>query len=86
VALASLLAGLAGAGLLALLERLTTNARRVWTIAAVVLLLISLAGPLGGVKPSTVVALICLHVLVGGALIVGYRRASTADGVGSESR
>lgn len=77
VAIASLLAGLAGWGLLALLGRVTTNARRVWTIVAGIVLLVSLAGPLGGVQPSTVVALICLHVLVGGALIVGFRRSVT---------
>lgn len=74
VLIAGLLVGLIGAGLLALLERFTTRARLVWTIAAVVVLLVSLAGPLGGVKPSTVVALICLHLLVGGVLIVGFGR------------
>jgi hypothetical protein len=77
VAIVSLLAGLAGWGLLMLVRRFAANQRKIWAMGAVVVLLVSLAGPLGGVRPSTVVALICLHVLVGTVLIVGFLRSVT---------
>ena len=48
VAVSTLLAGLAGWALLALLERLTARARTVWTVVAALVLLVSLLGPLGG--------------------------------------
>lgn len=86
VALASLLAGLAGLGVLTLLARSRTDVRRAWTVVAAVVLLLSFAGPAGGVQLSTVVALGCLHLLVGGVLLVGFRRSVTVTGGASESR
>lgn len=45
VAVSTLLAGLAGWASLALLERLTARARPVWTVVAVLVLALSLLGP-----------------------------------------
>ncbi len=47
VILVSILAGLAGWGLLAVLERFTARAGRTWTVLSLAVLVISLAGPLG---------------------------------------
>jgi hypothetical protein len=66
----TLLAGLAAWGLLALLERLTSRARAVWIVVAVLALLISLAGPLGGAVTATAaVGLACMHVAAAAILI-----------------
>lgn len=77
VASASLLAGLAGWVLLAVLERLTPRARTTWTIAALAALTLSLAGPLAGVTPASVIALAFLHLLVAAVLITGLRRSAS---------
>ncbi|MEV4199878.1 DUF6069 family protein [Micromonospora globbae] len=71
VAVAAALAALAGWGLLALLERVTTRARALWTTIAVVVLLISLVGALGGVGAGAVATFVLLHLTVGVVLIVG---------------
>jgi hypothetical protein len=77
VVVASVLAGLAGWALLALLERHAPKARTIWTGIAVAVLAASvLAGPLGGVTTSAKVALAGLHLLVGAVLIVGLRRTA----------
>jgi hypothetical protein len=70
----SLVAGLAGWGLLVLLERFTAHGRRIWTIIAAVILVVSLAGPAGGTTTGSVITLILLHLVVGAILIVGLRR------------
>jgi hypothetical protein len=76
VVLTTLLAGLAGWGLLALLERFTTRARRTWIVIALVVLVLSLAaGPLGGVTAGAKVALACLHLAAGAVLIPLLGRA-----------
>jgi hypothetical protein len=69
VIVASLLAGLAGWALLAMLERVGRRPRGLWTAIAVVALVLSLAGPLGGVTTAAKVALACMHVATAGALI-----------------
>ncbi|WP_370617375.1 DUF6069 family protein [Mumia qirimensis] len=76
VTLASLFAGLAGWTLLALLERVTPHARTAWTWLAIGSYLVSLAGPLGGVSASAVLAFAALHTTVAVVLIVGMRHAS----------
>ncbi|MEH0845411.1 DUF6069 family protein [Micromonospora sp. CPCC 205711] len=77
VVVTTVVAGLAGWALLALLERLTGRARVVWTGIAVAVLLVSLLGPLtGGVGAPATVTLLVLH-LAAGLLIPGLRR--TAD-------
>ena len=48
VAVASAVGGLAGWGVLAILERFTTNPRRAWVIVASIALLASLSAPLSG--------------------------------------
>jgi hypothetical protein len=70
VASFTLLAGLVAWGLLAVLERVTTPARRVWIIVAVVALLISLLGPLGGgVTATAAIGLACMHLVAAAILI-----------------
>lgn len=67
----SLLAGLAGWGLLAVLERRTARARRIWTIIGATVLVVSLGGPLfgAGVSTSSRITLAALHLGVGGVLL-----------------
>src|SRR4051794_2683019 len=70
VVLTGLVAGLVAWGVLALLERFTSHARGLWRALAAVVLVLSLAGPLGAVTTSATVALVVLHLVVGGVLIV----------------
>lgn len=69
VAGSSLLAGLAGWGLLALLERVTARARPLWTGVAVAVAALSLLGPQAGVTTGATVVLVVLHVVVAAVLI-----------------
>ncbi|BCJ30475.1 DUF6069 family protein [Actinocatenispora sera] len=74
VIVATLVVGLAGWGLRALLDRLTGRARTVWTVIAATVLALSLLGPVGSaVGGGTVAALIGLHLLVGLVLLLGLR-------------
>ncbi|AXI80302.1 DUF6069 family protein [Peterkaempfera bronchialis] len=79
VLVASLLVGLAGWGLLALLERgAPERARTRWTAVAVVVLVLSLAGPLpGGATTAAKVALTCMHLAAGAVLIPLLSRSAT---------
>jgi hypothetical protein len=71
---ATLVTGLVGWGLRALLDRLTGRARTVWTVIATIVLALSLLGPVGSaVGGGTVAALIGLHLLVGLVLLLGLR-------------
>ncbi|MEV4135139.1 DUF6069 family protein [Dactylosporangium sp. NPDC049742] len=70
------IAGLLGWGLLALLERFTAKGRTIWTVIAVVFLLLSLLGPLGGTDAGTKVSLALLHLLVGAVIITAFTRTS----------
>ncbi|MGC5385882.1 DUF6069 family protein [Micromonospora chalcea] len=77
VAVSTLLAGLSGWALLALLERLTARARTVWTVVAGLVLLVSLLGPLsGGVGRAATLTLVAFHLVAGTVLITGLRRAA----------
>lgn len=69
-------AGLVGWGLLALLERFAERARTIWTVVAVLVLLLSLIGPLGGTDAGTKVSLVILHLLVGSVIITAFTRTS----------
>ena len=71
VVAASLVVGLAAWGSLALLERLAERARRIWTVIAFAVLVLSLSGPLGAVGPASTVALACMHLAVAAVLIPG---------------
>jgi Family of unknown function (DUF6069) len=74
---ASLIASLAGWGLLAMLERRTPHARLIWTIAALAVLLVSLSLPLSaGTTASTRAALAAMHVAVAAVLIPALRSRS----------
>ena len=74
------LSALLGWGLLAVLERITGKGRMIWTIVAVVLLLVSLVGPFSGdTDTGSRVVLALLHVSVAVVLIPllpGPRRSS----------
>jgi hypothetical protein len=73
----ALVAGLLGWLLLTLLERRTPRARAAWTGAALLVLVLSLALPLGAATTtSATVGLIVLHLVVGAAVIPAL--ASTA--------
>lgn len=75
VAVVTLLAGLAGWALLAVLERWTARPARTWRIVALVVLAVSLLGPLGGaVGAAATLVLLLLHVAVGAVLVVGLVR------------
>ncbi|MET7750796.1 DUF6069 family protein [Micromonospora sp. NPDC005367] len=72
VVVAALTAGLAAWGLLALLERTVGHPVRTFRIIALVVLVLSLAGPLGGgVDINSRLALLAMHLTVGAALILG---------------
>lgn len=51
------------------------RARTVWTALGPVVLLLSVAGPLGGLTTGAVVGLLLLHLVVGAVLVVGLRRS-----------
>ena len=76
VALATGLAGLAGWGLLALLERFTTPARVAWTTTAIVALVLSLAGPLGATTAAAKAVLIAMHLVAAAVLIPTLARTA----------
>jgi Family of unknown function (DUF6069) len=70
VVVASVLAGLAGWGLLAVLERChTERPQHLWTVIARCVLALSLLGPLVSGIGSAKLALASLHLLAGGVLI-----------------
>jgi hypothetical protein len=68
---------LAGWGLLALLERRTVNARKVWTVVAVISCVTSLGSPLfSGIGIGAKLGLASLHLVVGAAITLGLRRTA----------
>ena len=67
----------AGWGLLAILERRTLNARKVWTVVAVIVCITSLGSPLNsGIGTGAKLGLAALHLVVGAAAILGFRRTA----------
>ncbi|MFF4621710.1 DUF6069 family protein [Nonomuraea jabiensis] len=77
VIVASLVAGLAGWALLAVLERRAARPGRVWTITALVVLVLSLSGPLASaVGLAATLVLMLLHLVVGAVLVAGLARPS----------
>ncbi len=75
VVLASLAAGLAGWALLAVLERFTAKARRIWTITALAVLALSLTGPLGSATgTAATLVLLLMHLVVGSVVVLGLTR------------
>ncbi len=78
-------AGLAGWVLLAILRRCTSHATRIWTVIAALVLVVSLAGPLGGVDPASRWCLAVLHILVGSAIIGTLRRVVGTNATGNRA-
>lgn len=73
----SLLASLLAWGLLGVLEARTRRSRTIWTITAVVVLLVSMIGPLtGGDTTASKASLVVLHLSVAAALIPLLRRTT----------
>jgi hypothetical protein len=80
VAVAPIVSGLAGWGLLALLERLFGGrGLRAWQLIAIVVGALSLISPVTmGLSAATVGWLLAFHVLVGAILIIGFSVSSPA--------
>lgn len=85
VTLTSLVAGLAGWATLAILERWTRHARRLWTAIACLVFVVSLAGPLAAVDTAATIVLLTLHSLVAAIVIWGLRRSGPTAGRGDPS-
>ncbi|WP_229075824.1 DUF6069 family protein [Actinoplanes sp. DH11] len=80
VVVTALLAGLAAWCLLALLERTTRHPARTFRIVALLVLAVSLAGPLSaGVDTTSRLALLGMHTTVGAALILGLPARRACD-------
>jgi hypothetical protein len=69
VVVTALVAGLAAWGLLAWLERRSPRGRVIWRAIAAPVLVLSLAGTLGGVTTTDKLMLVALHLIVGLPLI-----------------
>lgn len=78
VVIAALVAGLAGVGSLRLLERWTSRPLTIWTVAAAVILILSLLGPLGATSAAAAGSLLALHGVVAAPLIVAVHRSRRA--------
>lgn len=73
----TVLVGLAAWALLAILERATRRAATAWTCVAVAVLLLSLAGPVGGAATGGgKAALAAMHLAAAAVLIPGLRRTT----------
>lgn len=79
VVVLSAVASLAGWALLAILERLTSHPRTIWTVVAVVVFLISLGGPQSGtgISSENRLMLTLIHVVVAAVLIPTLSRTSS---------
>ncbi|MEJ3652221.1 DUF6069 family protein [Actinomycetes bacterium KLBMP 9759] len=76
VILNALVPSLLGWAVLAVLERRTRRARTIWTVVALVVTLLSLAGPLtGAADPGSLITLVLLHLVVAAVLVPALRRA-----------
>jgi Ca2+/Na+ antiporter len=74
---ATLIASLVGWGLLAMLERRTSHARQIWTVVALIGLLVSLSLPFSaGTTTATKAVLALMHVAVAAVLIPSLRSGS----------
>ncbi len=77
VVVAALVGSLAGWGLLGLLRRFTARARTVWTVTAIVAVLVSLAGPLSAIASAgTKASLVAMHLAVATVLIAVLRQTT----------
>jgi uncharacterized membrane protein len=76
VALATLVAGLAGWGLLAFLERRTKSAWTIWRNIAIAVLVLSMLGPIGAEEASGRTALSVMHAFAGAIIIRNFSRTA----------
>jgi hypothetical protein len=78
VVVMSLGSSLAGWALLAVLERITSRARTIWTVAAVAVLAVSYSAPLfgAGVPTASRITLAVMHTVVAAVLVPLLRRSS----------
>lgn len=73
----AMVVSLLGWALLALLEKGTRRARTIWTVTAVAVLALSLAGPLvGGATAASKITLAAMHVALAAVLIPALYRSS----------
>ncbi|UOQ90176.1 DUF6069 family protein [Agromyces endophyticus] len=73
----ALLMGFAAWGVIALLERVTRHGRRIFAIVGWTLLALSLLGPVGaGASGAVLVTLLAMHLVTGGAIIIGLPLAA----------
>jgi hypothetical protein len=89
VAGTSLVAALASWALLALLERFTARARTIWTAIALLVALLSLAGPLSALASTTAanaLALALMHLTVAAVLIPILAATSPAPALPAPAR
>ncbi|TQS45614.1 DUF6069 family protein [Cryptosporangium phraense] len=79
VLVTSVLAGLAGWAVLAILERTTKRAFRNWTVVSIAVFALSLLGPLGSAADThSTWVLVALHFVVFGVLYAGLARTARA--------
>lgn len=78
VVIVAAIVSLLGWGVLALLEKFTSNARTVWTVLAGIVFLVSLSGPWSGpgITTGNRLLLMLIHVVVAGLLIPQLSRTS----------
>ncbi|MDL4819009.1 DUF6069 family protein [Actinomadura opuntiae] len=76
VLVSTLLVGLAGWALLAVMERRAKRPGRTWGITAGIVLGVSMTGPLDSEGPGTYAALTAMHLVVGAVLIAGLGRTA----------
>ena len=69
---------LAGAGLLRVLERRTTNGLRTWTAIAVAVWALSFLGPLSAMTVGAGLVLATMHLAVAALVVGGLRRTRVA--------
>jgi hypothetical protein len=79
IVVATLLAGLAGWGLLALVERRTARAWPIWRAIAIVVLVLSMLGPLGADTGAGKTTLSVMHAFAGAILITGFAPRTRRD-------
>ncbi len=83
----SAVATLVGWALLAGLKRITRRALPIWTAAAVIILLVSMAGPfLGASTPAAAIVLALMHAGVAAVLVPGLRHTVCAPGRATAAR
>jgi hypothetical protein len=78
VAVITVVAGLAGWGVLAVIERVTNRPAGVWLAVSLVALVLSLGGPTSGEGVGTAnrLALVAMHLAAGAVLIPSFYRSA----------